>query len=140
MPHVPELRAKLLRHADAVAGIADRCRAHHRRHLPVLALHLLVGLEAAAGENNALARLDAPLAVLAFDQDADDLPVDVGDQRVGLGREPDLDRKLVDIVLQNLEHHRAARTAADIRICGARIEVRNAFDLRVVEESVPGSG
>ncbi len=133
VPHVPELRAELLRHLDAVAGVAAAGGVDHRRHLPVLALHLLVGLEAAAGEDDALARLDAPLAVLALDDDADHLLVGVGDQRFGRGRKPDLDRELVEIVLQYLEHHRPAGTAAGVRIGRARVEIRNCLDLRVVE-------
>src|SRR6185437_12552224 len=88
VPHVPQLGAKFLSHANTVASIGKSRCAKYWLHLPVLSLHLLIGFEAAAGQHDATLGLDTLLAALAFDHNAAYLTIWVGNQRLRRGGEP----------------------------------------------------
>ena len=62
MPHVPQLRAEVLRHPDAVAIIHARRGVEHRFGFEELRFHVGVAFEAAAGKHHAPARLDVAFA------------------------------------------------------------------------------
>ena len=91
--HVPKLRADLLNHADAVAGVEAPALELEGINLEVLVLELLVELKAAAAHDDALARLDGLGGLV------------VADERVGtydLTRGGVLDEVLVVAVEQDL--------------------------------------
>ena len=53
VPHVPQIGAKLLSHAYAVAGVCARCNGLQASYTPVLTLHLVIGFESSASEHEA---------------------------------------------------------------------------------------
>ncbi len=107
MPHMPEAGAGLLRHLQSVAGVAEIDRID-RLGLEILQLEGIVVFIAAAGEDDALIRLDTNrLAVMLGDQ-ADHCAVRVQDQFFRRCREHHFDVALVDVVVDDFEQPRAA--------------------------------
>ena len=129
MPHVPQPRADLLRHPDAVAGVAAHRRAEHRLDLPELKLHLRVALEAPAGEHNAAARRNgAPARHHARD------PGMVAQQALHRRRQPHRYAAAPPHLLQHhLEQTRAVGRAAHQRKLLCRIEARHLLDIDEAE-------
>ena len=70
--HMPELGANLLRHADAVTGVAGGTLAVDWPARQELLLHFKIELEAAAGENDAFVGLDEIGLAANFGPDAGD--------------------------------------------------------------------
>ena len=111
-----QLRARGLRHADAVAGIADAGDAGHAVNLGQnLGHHLRVGEEAAAREDDGVA-VNLDLAVFARRLHADDLAV--LDDQVMRGRAGHDGRALLGRGLRKMRHqtarHRRVGIAVDL--------------------------
>ena len=138
VPHVPQIGADRLGHADAVAGIADERAGQHRLRLEILALHLRAVLVAAAGQDDGLAGADALLFSLDRGQNAGDLTLLVAQQPVGGGVVEHRHLAQCDVVFQNLEELGAFLDAADGAIRGQAFERRHRIDLAIGQRFVAG--
>ena len=74
MPHMPEPGAGLLRHLDAVAGVAEIDRID-RLGFEILQLHGVVVFVAAASEDHAFAGFDAHRLAVMLGEQADNFAV-----------------------------------------------------------------
>src|SRR5579871_3603418 len=98
MPHVPETSSGSLRHANAVAGIGQRCSRAHRRR-PELPLQVFGSLEAAAGEHDGAACGDDPVAA-AHTLDLSGIAPQPIDRRA----KPDLNAATQHVPVREREH------------------------------------
>ena len=110
MPHVPEICAHCLGHADSVSGIASARGCEHGLALPVLPLHFVVEFEAAASEHHTAAGGDPELASARSDFHSAHAAVCAADQGRNGGACPHNDSTLLYVRVQYPEHTWTART------------------------------
>ena len=123
--HVPDLRAGLHEHLDAVAGVARGAGGVDHVHAVEVALHGQVVLIAAAGEQGALAGLDSDLGAvrLTGDHTEDLLGKRVLNQGNGRGLIGDLDVAGLAGQIEAAPHAAVLEGGADLaQVRGAAVE------------------
>jgi hypothetical protein len=67
---MPQIRTDSLSHANSIAGISAARRSKDGRAFPIVALHIFVGFESAASEDDGAPCSNAPISTRAADDDA----------------------------------------------------------------------
>ena len=100
--HVPQLRADLLGHVDAVAGVGGAGLQVSVGQLGIVGDHVLVGLEAAGAQAHAAVGLDLELGAVLLHDAADDRALGVGDEALAGAALPHGELVVVDAGVHGL--------------------------------------
>ena len=134
VPHMPYRCAKILRHADAVAGIVACGGVEHRVCFEKLCFHVGIAFEAAGGNDHAAPCGDMVFLAVLQHGDADDFASRrIGDQALRANAQADVDARSNDVVVHHLKEFRAVGRAIGPRIVLTRIKAGHIDDGRVIE-------
>ena len=137
MPHVPQVGAGRLGHADSVAGVAAEGGAQHGRGLPVLSLHGRIAFESAAGEDHGAAGTHG---LSAIGPESDNRPAAFHEQPLRRRAETHFDAAARQVHLHDPEQASPLGRALDVGPSLGRIEAGERVHIDEAEGLVAGKG